>query len=107
MIYSYLLYTKIRILSILLRAHNPPYNNAFISCKHFLVYQSDGYLTLNPLDSKFSKNEKDGANRPFFRYFCISISNFPSEFTLSRNVLTYRLQKFSISFMVAVTLVAS
>lgn len=63
MIYSYLLYTKIRILSILLRAHNPPYNNAFISCKHFLVYQSDGYLTLNPLDSKFSKNEKDGAKR--------------------------------------------
>ena len=77
MIYSYLLYTKIRILSILLRAHNPPYNNAFISCKHFLVYQSDGYLTLNPLDSKFSKNEKDGANRHFFVISVSQSQTFP------------------------------
>lgn len=77
MIYSYLLYTKIRILSILLRAHNPPYNNAFISCKHFLVYQSDGYLTLNPLDSKFSKNEKDGANCPFFVISVSQSQTFP------------------------------
>ena len=39
-------------------------------------------------------------------YLCISIKNLPSTI-FSRSVLTNRLQKFSISFLVAVTLVAS
>lgn len=64
-------------------------------------------LNFEPTGFKVLKKRKGRHKPSFFRYFCISISNFPSEFTLSRKVLTYRLQKFSISFMVAVTLVAS